>query len=423
MLNKGLLKWVLVGGFVSGILGAKAQDIKSLEQACERGDAKSCMELGNMYAEGKGIKQDYAKAISFYKKACALANTGGNQCKMFVKKDRKRVLSHKNHGQKSMALQRKQKHSTVSTIKEEQPSTTVLSAGLSQEGITIEKNINIKELYEKACNMGNSMACYKLGDMHYYGKDVKQDYEEALEYYQKACRMGNSLACYKLGDMHYYGLVKNRDLLAMSEFLYQRACTLGNSMACHKLGEISYYINQDLQKALENYQKACNFGDPNGCYKLATIQGEVISRENRYIKAIEFYQRACNLGNTNACIDLANIYLEGKGNQRNIPRAMDLLQKACSMDNPMACASLGNLYIEAKGDQRNYSKAVELLRKACDGGNAFACGRLGLMYVNGNGVMRDYSKAVVLLEKDCNMGNALACADLGNIYSLGLVEK
>ncbi|MGK0690136.1 MAG: SEL1-like repeat protein [Aquificaceae bacterium] len=350
MLNKGLLKWVPVGGFVSGILGAKAQDIKSLEQACERGDAKSCMELGNMYAEGKGIKQDYAKAISFYKKACALANTGGNQCKMFVKKDRKRVLSHKNHGQKSMALQRKQKHSTVSTIKEEQPSTTVLSAGLSQEGITIEKNINIKELYEKACNMGNSMACYKLG-------------------------------------------------------------------------EISYYINQDLQKALENYQKACNFGDPNGCYKLATIQAEVISRENRYIKAIEFYQRACNLGNTNACIDLANIYLEGKGNQRNIPRAMDLLQKACSMDNPMACASLGNLYIEAKGDQRNYSKAVELLRKACDGGNAFACGRLGLMYVNGNGVMRDYSKAVVLLEKACNMGNALACADLGNIYSLGLVEK
>lgn len=425
MLQRKFLNFILIGGFAGGVLfSAKAQSIEGLESACKRGDAKSCIELGDMYAEGRGVPQDYRKAISLYRKACAMVNIGRREYRLPAKRREKKDLNHYRQRQKVTALHsemiQRKSYPEVEEVQERQSLTTFPLISQQKEPVAVDTRI--KELYERACRMGNNMACYRLGDMYYYGRDIKQDYNEALEYYQKACRMGNNLSCYRLGDMYYYGQVKNGDLLAMSEFFYQRACDLGNSMACFRLGEISYYINQDLQKALENYQKACNFGDPNGCYKLATIQAEVINKENIYIKAIEFYQRACNLGNTNACIDLANIYLEGKGNQRNIPRAMDLLQKACSMDNPMACASLGNLYIEAKGDQRNYSKATELLRKACDGGNAFACGRLGTMYVNGNGVVRDYSKAREFLEKACNMGNAIACADLAALYSFGLLR-
>lgn len=38
-------------------------------QAAEQGDAKAQFNLGGMYAEGKGIPQDYKQAVQWYRKA------------------------------------------------------------------------------------------------------------------------------------------------------------------------------------------------------------------------------------------------------------------------------------------------------------------------------------------------------------------
>lgn len=42
-----------------------------LEKAAQRGDATAQYEIGRLYADGKGVPQDYTKAITWYQKAAA----------------------------------------------------------------------------------------------------------------------------------------------------------------------------------------------------------------------------------------------------------------------------------------------------------------------------------------------------------------
>lgn len=351
MFTKGFWKWVLVGGLVSStFLGAKAQSIKELEKdcqsgnpnacaklryiyveagdtqknrpkradtetqyikelekACRKGDAKSCMELGDMYAEGKGVPQDYTKAITLYRKACAIGSIKNRQK---VRRKSKEAPKY-TYKYQSPAVDTKRQLERMVPVEEKKPESVQIvvipSPVDNTSSTTLQHSMNTKELYEKACEMGDNMGCYKLGEMYYHGREAQQNYEKASEYYQKACRMGNSIACYRIGEMYYYGQVQNDDPHAMSEFFYQRACLMGNDVACYKLGDINYYSIQNLQKSMEYYQKACDFGNARGCYRVGMVQAEVINRESSYIKAIEFYQRACDLGNANACNDLGAI--------------------------------------------------------------------------------------------------------------------
>lgn len=42
------------------------------QKACDGGNALGCNNLGFMYANGQGVKQDYARAKQLYGKACDL---------------------------------------------------------------------------------------------------------------------------------------------------------------------------------------------------------------------------------------------------------------------------------------------------------------------------------------------------------------
>ena len=54
-----------------------AEDIsQSLQQECDGGDAIACFNLGLIYHNGKGIRQDYRQAKEFFGKACDLGDHG-----------------------------------------------------------------------------------------------------------------------------------------------------------------------------------------------------------------------------------------------------------------------------------------------------------------------------------------------------------
>lgn len=50
---------------------------KILADACTAGDGDSCYELGYMCQIGRGVEQNYYKAIKFFKKACDLKHEDG----------------------------------------------------------------------------------------------------------------------------------------------------------------------------------------------------------------------------------------------------------------------------------------------------------------------------------------------------------
>ena len=44
------------------VLFAAGEDIEALQKACDDGNANGCFNLGLLYANGQGVKQDYKKS-------------------------------------------------------------------------------------------------------------------------------------------------------------------------------------------------------------------------------------------------------------------------------------------------------------------------------------------------------------------------
>ena len=47
------------------------------QKACDSGNARGCSNLGVLYENGQGVKQDYQKAAQLYQKACDSGNAEG----------------------------------------------------------------------------------------------------------------------------------------------------------------------------------------------------------------------------------------------------------------------------------------------------------------------------------------------------------
>jgi TPR repeat protein len=68
-MKKMLLAVMLIMGL--GFAGsALAATLNKTRAAAERGNAQAQYQLGDMYDEGQGVKQDKAQALIWYRKAC-----------------------------------------------------------------------------------------------------------------------------------------------------------------------------------------------------------------------------------------------------------------------------------------------------------------------------------------------------------------
>ena len=52
-----------------GVRQNHAQAVQWYRKAAEQGDAEAQLNLGNIYANGRGVRQDYAQAVQWYRKA------------------------------------------------------------------------------------------------------------------------------------------------------------------------------------------------------------------------------------------------------------------------------------------------------------------------------------------------------------------
>ena len=110
--------------------GNYSQAAKLSEQACNSRFAPSCTDLGVLYEDGQGVKQDYLQAKKLYEKACD--NGSQRACHNLA-------LLYKN------------------------------GKGVKQD------NKQAAKFYKKACDSNVSQSCFNLGLLYLNGKGVKQD--------------------------------------------------------------------------------------------------------------------------------------------------------------------------------------------------------------------------------------------------------
>ncbi|KAF9100493.1 hypothetical protein BGX27_000365 [Mortierella sp. AM989] len=201
-----------------GVLQDYSKAMKCFLRAAIQGHIISQCYLGYMYEKGKSIQQNYPKAIEWYEKAASQGN----------------IAAQHNLG-------------------------AIYNNG---DGVT-QDYFKAIAWYQMAAIQGHATAQFQLGFMHHQGYGVTQDYSKAFEWYQKAASQGDADAQRNLGLMYNNGYGVTRDYLKAVEW-YQKAAIQGHSAAQIQLGFMyhnGHGVIQDYSKAAEWYQKAASQGD------------------------------------------------------------------------------------------------------------------------------------------------------------------
>ena len=85
--------------------------------------------------------------------------------------------------------------------------------------------------YGKACESGESDACFKLGMIFDTGEIAVRDKAKAAEAYQLACNQGSASGCNNLGVLFGTGDGVASDLKQAAE-LFALSCALNEEVAC-----------------------------------------------------------------------------------------------------------------------------------------------------------------------------------------------
>ena len=135
------------------------QDIDAVRRAAEQGEAKAQRALGRAYDLGRGVPQDYAEALKWYRLS---ADQGNGEAQA--------NLGFMYHN----------------------------GEGVAQDYLEALK------WYRLSADQGNGEAQANLGSMYHNGHGVPQDYAEALRWYRLSADQGLAVALHNLGSMYLY---------------------------------------------------------------------------------------------------------------------------------------------------------------------------------------------------------------------------
>jgi len=186
----------------------------------ERGDANAERDLGKMYYYGRGVPQDYAKAMGWARKAADQGDARAQYDVGYLYE----------HGQ-----------------------------GVAQD------HAEAFRWLRKAADQGETRAERGLGNMYFYANGVPRDYGEALRWYRKAAEQGNPAGQQGVGSMYYHGLGVPQDYIEALRW-YRKAADQGNAEAEYAVGYIDYYgqgVPRNRAEAYRWVRKAAGQDDEN----------------------------------------------------------------------------------------------------------------------------------------------------------------
>lgn len=159
------------------------------KKACDGGDLLGCTKLGAMHERGDGGDKNEAEAFRLYKQACD--GDIGDGCN--------------NLGY------------------------------LYENGVAVAQDSKeAVRIYEKGCGLKTGEACSNLGLLYEDGKGVAVDLKKAAALHREACDLEVGGGCSNLASMYRMGQGVDRDP-DQAKALNKKACDLGFAPACKRL--------------------------------------------------------------------------------------------------------------------------------------------------------------------------------------------
>ena len=247
---------------------------RGLRVLAEKGHAGAALNLGLIYAHGRGVPKDYAQAAHWFRQA----SEGGEGVAMtalgFLYRE---GLGVRQSDQQALAWSRK-------AIAWDEPQGFYQLATMYAGGHGVPKDMEeAARLHRQAANMGVAESMYSLGRMHSHGDGVAKDKVEAVHWYRKAAEIGHPEAMVNLGFVYHAGEGVEKDLSKAANW-YRKAVEKGNATAQNNLG-ILYNdgtgVPRDCKKAARLLLDAYCSQDKYAIKNLEEQSNAVLDRETR----------------------------------------------------------------------------------------------------------------------------------------------
>ena len=271
--------------------------------------------------------------------------------------------------------------------------------------VTVKKD-TLAIIQEKV-KAGDLEAMNTLGCWYYEGKNVKQDYKQAVSLFTKAAdkghakAIGNMALCFQTGN----GLKKDS---VMAIKLYKKSITEGNTDLIKRLeqsakngsafcGMLLYEIYHEgvgvaknEKAALTNlkYASDANSSEAQVKYGMACINTK------NFTPAAAVFSKLAKKNHPSGIYYTGYLLYKGMGVPQDKSKGLALLTKAADLNMPNANYYIGKAYLEGDGVGKDAAKAVKYLEKAAvEPLIPDAKWLLGNCYLDGEGVKQDYAIA------------------------------
>ena len=258
----------------------------------------------------------------------------------------------------------------------------------------------------------------------------KKDIDEAKMLFEKAMELGNDYAPYRLGLATEKGEFGEEPNYAKALELYELAAERGSVLGMEAAGHYYRlnYVNEDEgngAKAVEYFQKAIERNSNYSRVELALCHETGTGTEKNYQKAFDLYEQAAQNGYPFANLKMAYYYEDGLiGEKEDLAKALENFQKAADNDLAEGMYNVGRFYRYAVGLPENPQLAIENFLKASEGGDGQAMIEMAAIYeYEYGGYEFDAQKAMDYMQQAADMGYPYAQYKVGYYHYYGLIEQ
>lgn len=265
------------GKYISYVKLAKLQEFQgdyygafsSYHEAAKHGLSFAKFKLGEMYKNGKGVKQNIEVALQWYEHVAKISKD--NVC---IQATRELGLLYIDTAPQRafelLSLASKQGDSIANhtlglmLLKDSESSTPDEATTLIQEGMS---------MLFSAANNNYAPSLNMLGQYFYKGFLLKYSLEKATEYFSRAEKLGHAEGTKNLGWIyfHHYPVEKKEEYLQLSIKFYEKAARKGNSDAAWLLSD--YFMSWDIKRAIYYVEHFAEEGDIKMQEQLSRLYG------------------------------------------------------------------------------------------------------------------------------------------------------
>lgn len=323
--------------FLGNRLNNNYKAIEYYKKSASNNYSPAYVALGDMYATGKGISPDAAKAEEYYLKAADLNDD--------IAIDRLALLYLLQDG---MEVDSDTTSNSIKTVKLFQrvadkgnPKAMYVLSLLYQNGYYVEANHDkAVEYLKKSADLKYPEAEYSMAYLYLAGMYVEKDYKKGVQLMTNAANSGYPDAQNNIGMLYLKGELVPKDLARAKSWL-ERASLNGSSMADYNLGVVydgGMGIPVDSKKAGSLYLRSAQAGYMPAFGKVIEMYAngyKGVEKSNE--KAREWLDKAIESDDSDAMLLKANAYYFGNyGYAKDMAQAKKWLENAKKLDNPNA---------------------------------------------------------------------------------------